>query len=201
MKKMKTSELVEIINSGKVKKFCDYISAKGEFTGAAVKAVFKSENPQILKAYINGVFPTGSEFQKHQDKVAKYGNRKTLCTFYMYHTLETSGQIELIKRGDIRLFSYYVGKRPRLTKEAFVYLVESGKPQLVKYYLENCLSEKGAVEDFVGLGNLKYLKYYAKIATGIELEVLRDVVNKIESEEVKAKIYAECKELRQGFIG
>jgi hypothetical protein len=184
-----------------VKKFCDYISAKGEFTGAAVKAVFKSENPQILKAYINGVFPAGSEFQKHQDKVAKYGNRKTLCTFYMYHTLETSGQIELIKRDDIRLFSYYVGKRPRLTKEAFVYLVESGKPQLVKYYLENCLSEKGVVEDFVGLGNLKYLKYYAKIATGIELEVLRDVVNKVESEEVKAKIYAECKELRQGFIG
>ena len=197
---MKSDELIKIINSGDVKKLSAYIAEKGEFMKAAIKAVFKSENPQIIKCYINGVFPIGAEFQAHQDLVARYANRKTLCTFYMYHTLDTSGQIELIKRGDIRLFSYYNSKRPKLTKDAFKFLLEEGNPQLVKYYLENCLTDAEAVGEFVEIGNLKYLKYYIKIATGIELEILAAVVNKLESEELKKKIFAECKELRPYIV-
>ena len=162
---------------------------------AAIKAVFKSENPQIIKCYINGVFPIGAEFQAHQDLVARYANRKTLCTFYMYHTLDTSGQIELIKRGDIRLFSYYNSKRPKLTKDAFKFLLDEGNPQLVKYYLENCLTDAEAVGEFVEIGNLKYIKYYAKIATNTELEVLANVVKKIQSDELRMKICDSCKEI------
>ena len=193
---MKTSELIEIINSGNVKELSAYISAKGEFSAAAIKSVFKSENPLVKKIYINGVYPVGSEFQKHQDQVAKYGNRKTLCTFYMYHDLDTSGQIELIKRGDIRLFSFYVGKRPKLKSEAFAYLVDHGSDLLIKYYLENCLNDDQSVEDFIGMGNLKYIKYYAKIATNTELEVLANVVKKIQSDELRMKIYNSCKEIK-----
>ena len=63
--KKRTSALIEIINQGRVKEFVAYISAKGEISEAVKRAVFKSKKSGIIKAYINGVFPAGSEFYKH----------------------------------------------------------------------------------------------------------------------------------------
>ena len=188
-------ELIKIISQGQVQKFVAYLNAKGEISETVKKAVFKSKNPGILKAYINNVFPAGSEFYNHQDLVARYANRKTLCTYYLYHRFDTIGQIELIKRGVIRIFSYYVGRSPKLTKEAFAFLVSEGKAQLVKYYLENCL-EAEDVKDFIEFGNLKYIKYYTKIATASELDVVVTVVCNLEDKELKAQIIKECKVLR-----
>ncbi len=185
--KKKTSDLIEIINQGRVKEFVAYISAKGEISEAVKRAVFKSKKSGIIKAYINGVFPAGSEFYKHQDLVALYGDRKTLATYYLYHSLDEVGQIALIKRGDFSKFSYFVGRRPKLTKEAFAFLLAEGRPQLVKYYLENCL-EQAQINDLVASGNIRYIKYFTKVATPSELEAVADATKRMEDCDVKSEI-------------
>ena len=193
--KKTTSELVSIINEGKVKAFVSYLNAKGEINETVKKAVFKSKHVGIIKAYVNRVFPAGSEFYKHQDLVAMYGDRKTLATYYLYHSLDEVGQIALIKRGDFSKFSYFVGRRPKLTEKAFEFLVKHGKPRLIKYYLENCM-EKDQIVVFAKFGSVKYLKYFAKIAMPTELEVLAKAINSTATAELKDEIANECKELR-----
>ena len=185
--KKTTEELIKMINQGRVKNFIAYINAKGVISEAVKKAVFKSKNQEIIKAYINHIYPSGPEFYNHQDLVARYGNRSTLCTYYDYHTFDTSGQIALIQRGEIRPFSYFVGSKPKLSKEAFAFLLREGRPQLVKYYLENCLEDE-QIKELVATGNIRYIKYFTKIATSCELETVAAATKSMEDGDIKSEI-------------
>lgn len=182
--------LTKLIKENNVQGFQNYIT-NNTLGEDAIKYVFESGKPEIIKTYVNTVFPIGEEFVKYQDDVVRYGTRKTLATYYLYNDLKPSGEIELIKRDEKTPFLFYTNSNG-LSDEAFEYLLKEGSEDLVDGYLDNTSLKDEKLETFLSVGNTKYITRYLDYANGTEYEELLNKLKKMPNKKKAQRIYKEC---------
>lgn len=184
--------LKNLVNQNNVQGFQHYIT-NNTLGEEAIKYVFESGKPEIIKTYVNTVWPIGEEFVKYQDDVIRYGTRKTLATYYLYNDVTLSGEIELIKRDEKVPFLFYTGSYG-LSDEAFEYLLKEGSEELVDGYLDNTSLKDKKLEIFLSVGNTKHITRYLDYANGIEYEEFLGKLKKMPNKRKALRIYNECVE-------
>lgn len=179
--KLRVSKEIELIklNSAQSNNLFKKYLEDGELTKQAIAYLFKDGSETKQKIYINTVFPSYGkpEFKKYQTKVMRFGDRKTLATYYMYYEVSDSGQIELIKREDINAFVYYITNYD-LGEKAFKFLIKSGASELIEAYISNKSIEKERLPFFIEKGNTHDLLWYFLTSSTEEKEIFIDYLRK-----------------------
>ena len=178
VKRMRSPEVMELIDSGDVKSFTNYIQ-KEHIRPKAIRHLFTKGSPKMISAYVNSVFPCSEEFLTYQKQVMRYGNRKTLATYYIYFNVEKDGEIELIDRNDINAFAFYLNGH-ELTYEAFKHLIDKGSSELIECFINNNSLVGKRLKYFLRYAKLDDIYWYYVNATNCEREVMADELREME---------------------
>ena len=182
--------LKNLVQKSDVQGFQNYIT-NNTLGEEAINYVFESGKPEIIKTYVNTVWPIGEEFVKYQDDVIRYGTRKTLATYYLYNDVTPSGEIELIKRDEKIPFLFYTGSYG-LSDEAFEYLLKEGSEELIDGYLDNTSLKDSRLETFLSLASTQQITRYLDYANGTEYEEFLCKLKKMPNKRKALRIYNEC---------
>lgn len=182
--------LKDLIHQNDVQGFQNYLS-NNTLGEKAIKYVFENGKPEIIRTYVNTVWPIGEEFETYQDYVIRFGTRKTLATYYTYYDLTPSAEIELIKRDEKIPFVFYTSNYG-ISDEAFEYLIQNGSETLVNGYIDNNSLKGVKLEKFLSFGNTRYITRYLDYANGADYEELLSALEKMPNKKKAKRIYREC---------
>lgn len=177
IQRMRTPEVMELIDSKDVQKFTSYIKQQS-LRPKAIKHLFTKGDPALISAYINNVFPCSEEFLTYQRQVMRYATRKTLATYYIYFNVEKDGEIELIDRKEVNLFTYYISCY-ELSIEAFKYLVDNGSSELVEAYINFTSLIGQRLKYFLRHAKIDDIMWYYMNASNCEKEVMIEEIVKL----------------------
>ena len=177
IQRMRTPEVVELIDSKDVQKFTSYIKQQS-LRPKAIRHLFTNGDPALISAYVNNVFPCTEEFITYQKQVMRYGTRKTLATYYIYFSVEKDGEIELIDRKDVNLFTYYLSGH-ELSLEAFKYLVDNGSSELIEAYINFTSLIGQRLRYFLRHTKIDDIMWYYMNASNCEREVIIEEIVKL----------------------
>ena len=185
-----SAQQVQMIQDNDVRKFKNYLKTSN-LTSKATRHLFKQGSPEMIKTFLSVSYPIGEEFRLYQKDVIRYADRKTLATYYMYHDLTPSGEIELIKRDEINSFIYYTSGH-QLSKKAFKFLLQEGSPELVEAFLSNNNLNSQQLTMLLLNANMDYIQIYMDTATGTEREEILRVVTEMNNTMLLHGIYKRC---------
>lgn len=185
-----SAQQVQIIKSNNAQEFKSYLKSSS-LTLKAVRHLFKEGSPEMIKAFLSVSYPIDNLFRVYQKEVVRYADRKTLATYYMYHDLTPSGEIELIKRDEINSFIYYTSGH-QLSKKAFKFLLQEGSPELVEAFLSNNNLNSQQLTMLLLNANMDYIQIYMDTATGTEREEILRVVTEMNNTMLLHGIYKRC---------
>lgn len=190
MRKTLTAQQVQMIQNNDVNVFANYLE-NSNLTSTATKHLFKNGTPEMIKMFLNVTYPIGDLFSKYQKDVVRYADRKTLATYYMYHDLRPSGEIELIKRDEINPFVYYTTNYG-LSGKAFKFLLQHGSFEMVEAFLMNNNLNSQQLSMLLASGNMDYIQIYMDTATASENEDILNAVKEMNDTNLLFSIYKRC---------
>ena len=183
----KTQVEVRLIRKGDLESFRAYLKSERKLEKDSVNYLFEKGSNGKIEVYINTVSPSTPEFKKYQNHVMKYANVRTLATYCQLCPVKPAGQIELIKRKELKPFILYV-KNYGLSLKAFKYLIEKGSAELVREFFRNCMFfdeyteewviSKSFLNVLVKYGQTKYINMYYENASSYEREALAETLLK-----------------------
>ena len=186
-KASKTQVEMRLIRKGDLESFRAYLKSERKLEKDSVNYLFEKGSNEKIEVYVNTVYPSAPEFKKYQNHVMKYANGRTLATYYQLCVVKPDGQIELIKRKELKPFVLYV-KKYGLSQKAFKYLLEKGTVELVRAFFENCVFfdeyteewvlSKSFLNVLVKSGQTKYINMYYENASSHEKEALAETLLK-----------------------
>lgn len=185
-----TAQQVQMIQTNDANKLANYLKTS-KLTSKAIRHLFTEGSPEMKETFLKLSYPIGDLFRVYQKDVIRYSDRRTLATYYMYHDVKPSGEIELIKRDDVNSFIYYTSGH-RLSDKAFNFLLEQGSFKLVEAFLSNNNLDDYQLKKLLRLGNIDYIRIYMDTATGTEREEILQVVTKMNNPTLLYSIYEGC---------
>jgi hypothetical protein len=193
VKRLRTSEVIELIRSEKVVTFKNYIS-EHSLRNSTIEFLFEHGSDDMIEVYVNTVYPWEKEFTTYQTTVMRLANRQTLATYYMYADILPEGEIELIKRNDINPFAYYLANK-ELSMEAFIYLINEGEEDMIECYINNNSIVGKKLDYFLNHAKINDIAWYYTICTCNEREVLVDKLEHLRGTSRFNQICAACPDI------
>lgn len=187
----KTQVEVRLIKQGNLDSFRSYLKNE-KLEKESIEFLFECGPADKVEVYVNTVYPDAPEFKRYQDQVMKYGDGRTLATYYRSCKVKTDGQIELIKRDELTAFLYFVINYG-LSKKAFEFLIENGSEEQVQGFIRNQVffdnyteewkMAKSCIDVLVRSRKIAYINMFYEEASEDEKKALAEVLLKKSNKE------------------